>query len=52
MAKVELKRTIVEEIRAMLDGATGAVLVDYRDKLFLFRIKKATRKTRGRQIQE
>ena len=30
MAKVELKQPIVDEIKAMLDGAAGAVLVDYR----------------------
>ena len=30
MAKVELKQPIVDEIKAMLDGASGAVLVDYR----------------------
>lgn len=30
MAKVELKQPIVEEIKAQLDGAKGAVLVDYR----------------------
>ena len=30
MAKVELKQPVVEEIKAMLDGAVGAVVVDYR----------------------
>ena len=30
MAKVELKQPIVDEIKAMLDGACGAVVVDYR----------------------
>ena len=30
MAKVELKQPIVEEIKAQLDGAQSAVLVDYR----------------------
>ena len=30
MAKVELKQPVVDEIKAMLDGAAGAVLVDYR----------------------
>ena len=30
MAKVELKQPIVEEIKAMLDGAAGVVAVDYR----------------------
>ena len=30
MAKVELKRPIVEEISANLEGAAGVVLVDYR----------------------
>ena len=30
MAKVELKQTIVEEIKASLDGAKGVVLVDHR----------------------
>ncbi len=30
MAKVELKQPIVEEIKANLDGAQSAVLVDYR----------------------
>ena len=30
MAKVELKQPVVDEIKAMLDGAVGAVVVDYR----------------------
>ena len=30
MAKVELKQPLVDEIKAMLDGAVGAVVVDYR----------------------
>ncbi|WP_417039555.1 50S ribosomal protein L10 [Clostridium porci] len=30
MAKVELKQPIVDEIKALLDGAAGAVIVDYR----------------------
>ena len=30
MAKVELKQPVVDEIKAMLDGAAGAVVVDYR----------------------
>ena len=30
MAKVELKKPIVEEISALLDGAQGVVLVDAR----------------------
>lgn len=30
MAKVEIKQPIVEEIKAQLDGAQSAVLVDYR----------------------
>ena len=30
MAKVELKQPVVEEIKSVLDGAQGAVLVDYR----------------------
>ncbi|MBE5924041.1 MAG: 50S ribosomal protein L10 [Lachnospiraceae bacterium] len=30
MAKIELKQPIVEEIKAQLDGAQSAVLVDYR----------------------
>ena len=30
MAKVELKQSIVEEIKASLDGAKGVVLVDHR----------------------
>ena len=30
MAKVELKAPIVQEISELLDGATAAVLVDYR----------------------
>ena len=30
MAKVELKQPVVDEIKAMLDGAAGAVIVDYR----------------------
>ena len=30
MAKVELKKPIVEEIKELLDGAQAAVLVDYR----------------------
>ena len=30
MAKVELKQPVVDEIKAMLEGAAGAVIVDYR----------------------
>ena len=30
MAKVELKQPIVDEIKGVLDGAKGAVIVDYR----------------------
>lgn len=30
MAKVELKQPIIEEIRALLDGAVSATVVDYR----------------------
>ena len=30
MAKIELKQPIVEEIKANLDGAQSAVIVDYR----------------------
>ena len=30
MAKVELKQPIVDEIKGVLDGAQGAVVVDYR----------------------
>ncbi len=30
MAKVELKQPVVDEIKSALDGAKGAVLVDYR----------------------
>ena len=30
MAKVELKKPVVEEISALLDGAKAAVIVDYR----------------------
>lgn len=30
MAKVELKQPVVDEIKAMLDGAVSVVLVDYR----------------------
>ena len=30
MAKVELKQPVVAEIAELLDGAQGAVLVDYR----------------------
>lgn len=30
MAKVELKQPIIEEIKASLDGAASAILVDYR----------------------
>ncbi|MCR5702930.1 MAG: 50S ribosomal protein L10 [Lachnospiraceae bacterium] len=30
MAKIELKQPVVEEIKAQLDGAQSAVLVDYR----------------------
>lgn len=30
MAKVELKQPVVDEIKAMLDGVAGAVIVDYR----------------------
>ena len=30
MAKVELKQPVVDEIKALLDGAAGAVVVDYR----------------------
>ena len=30
MAKVELKKPIVEEIKANLEGAATAVVVDYR----------------------
>ena len=30
MAKVELKQPVVDEIKAMLDGAVGAVVVVYR----------------------
>ena len=29
MAKVELKQPVVDEIKAMLDGAVGAVVFDY-----------------------
>ena len=28
MAKVELKQPVVDEIKAMLEGAAGAVIVD------------------------
>ena len=30
MAKVELKQPVVDEIKGVLDGAQGAVIVDYR----------------------
>ena len=30
MAKVEIKKPVVEEIKANLDGAQTAVVVDYR----------------------
>ena len=30
MAKVELKQPIIDEIRALLDGAVSATVVDYR----------------------
>ena len=30
MAKVELKAPIIEEIKQLIDGAKGSVLVDYR----------------------
>ena len=30
MAKVELKQPVVDAIKAMLEGAAGAVIVDYR----------------------
>lgn len=33
MAKVEIKKPIVEEIKANLDGAQTAVVVDYRGLL-------------------
>ena len=30
MAKVELKQPVVDEIKGVLEGAAGAVIVDYR----------------------
>ncbi|MBF1305833.1 MAG: 50S ribosomal protein L10, partial [Oribacterium sinus] len=30
MAKVELKQPIIDEIKALLDGAVAATVVDYR----------------------
>ena len=35
MAKIELKVPIIEEIKQLIDGAKGSVLVDYRGLLLL-----------------
>ena len=52
MAKVELKQPVVDEIKGVLEGAAGAVIVDYRgltveqDTQLRKKLREATRYTK------